>query len=65
MYLTLSICVLFISLMQSVNGEQFLNSNFLSLLLGFAAGVFPDLLIFCMDDQYFVASLDYVILFHL
>ena len=42
MYLTLSICVLFISLMQSVNGEQFLNSNFLSLLFGFAAGVFPN-----------------------
>ena len=43
MYLTLSICVLFISLTQSVNGEQFLNSNFLSLLFGFAAGAFPDL----------------------
>ena len=36
MYLALSICVLFISLMQSVNGAQFL-IIILFLLLGFAA----------------------------
>ena len=29
MYLALSICVLFISLMQSVSGAQFLNTTFL------------------------------------
>ena len=38
MYLALSICVLFISLMQSVNGAQFLNTTSLSLLFGCAAG---------------------------
>ena len=36
MSLALSICKLFISLMQSVNGAQFLNAT--SLLLGAAAG---------------------------
>ena len=38
MYLALSICVLFISLMQSVNGAQFLNTTSLTLLFGFATG---------------------------
>ena len=38
MSLALSICVLFISLMQSVNGAQFLNTNFLWLLFEFTAG---------------------------
>ena len=33
----LAICVLFISLMQSVNGAQFLNITFLLLLFGFTA----------------------------
>ena len=37
MYVTLYICVLFISLMQSVNGAQFLNTTSLSLLFGSAA----------------------------
>ena len=32
MYLALSICVLFISLMQSANGAQFLNTTSLSAL---------------------------------
>ena len=36
MSLALSICVLFISLMQSVNRAQFLNTTSLSLLFGFA-----------------------------
>ena len=36
MYLALCICVLFISLMQSVNGAQFLNTSSLSLLSGYA-----------------------------
>ena len=36
MSLTLSICVLFISLMHSVNGVQFLNTTSLSLLSGIA-----------------------------
>ena len=38
MSLALSICVLFISLMQSVNGAQFLNTNSLWLLFAFIAG---------------------------
>ena len=38
MYLSLSICVLFISLMQSVNETKFLNTTSLSLLFGFTAG---------------------------
>ena len=38
MSLALSICVLFISLMQSVNGAQFLNTTSLSLLFGFVPG---------------------------
>ena len=38
MSLALSICVLFISLMQSINGAQFLNTTSLLLLSGFAAG---------------------------
>ena len=38
MSLALSTCVFFISLMQSVNGAQFLNTTSLSLLFGFAAG---------------------------
>ena len=38
MYLALSFCVLFISLIQSANGAQFLNITSLSLLYGFAAG---------------------------
>ena len=38
MYLALSICVLFISLLQSVNGAQLLNTTSLSLLFEFAAG---------------------------
>ena len=38
MSLGLSICVLFVSLMQSVNGEQFLNTTSLLLLSGFATG---------------------------
>ena len=36
MSLSLSTCVLFISLMQSVNGAQFLNITFLFLLFGAA-----------------------------
>ena len=36
MSLTLSTCVLFISLMQPVNGAQFLNITFLLSLFGFA-----------------------------
>ena len=42
MSLALFICVLFISLMQSVNGAQFLNITFIFVLLasGSAAGVF-------------------------
>ena len=36
MSLTLSSCVLFISLMQPVNGAQFLNITFLLSLFGFA-----------------------------
>ena len=39
MYLALSICVLFIWLIQSVNGAEFLNTTSLSLLYGFVAGV--------------------------
>ena len=38
MSLVLSVCVLFISLMQSVNGAQFLNIKSSLLLFGFAAG---------------------------
>ena len=38
MYLALPICILFISLMQSVNGAQFVNTTYLSLLFGCAAG---------------------------
>ena len=38
MYLALSICVLFISLMQSVNGAQYLNIASSLLLFGFASG---------------------------
>ena len=38
MYLAVSIYVLFISLMQSVNGAQFLNITSLLLLFVFAAG---------------------------
>ena len=34
---SMSICALFISLMKSVNGGQFLNTIYLSLLLGFTA----------------------------
>ena len=34
MYLALSICVLFISVMQSVNGAQFLNATSLPTLSG-------------------------------
>ena len=36
MSVVLSICVLFISLMQSVNGAQFLNTTFLFPLFGVA-----------------------------
>ena len=46
MSLALSICKLFISLMQSVNGAQFLNATSLFLLLGAAAvGVFGNVII--------------------
>ena len=38
MSLGLSICVLFVSLMESVNGAQFLNTTSLLLLSGFAIG---------------------------
>ena len=38
MSLVLSVCALFISLMQSVNGAQFLNIKSSLLLFGFAAG---------------------------
>ena len=38
MSLVLSICVLFISHMQSENGAQFLNTTSFSLLFGFADG---------------------------
>ena len=38
MSLALSVCVLFISLMQSGNGAQFLNTTSLLLLSGFGAG---------------------------
>ena len=38
MYLALSICVLFISLVQSVNGAQFLNTISLSLVFGSCDG---------------------------
>ena len=38
MFLVLPICVLLISLMQSINGAQFLNTIFLSLSFEFAAG---------------------------
>ena len=34
MFLALSICVLFISLIQSINGEQFVNTISLSPLFG-------------------------------
>ena len=34
---SMSICALFVSLMKSVNGAQFLNTTYLSLLLGFTA----------------------------
>ena len=37
MSLAFSICVLFISLMQSVNGTQFLNTTFFFLLFGAAS----------------------------
>ena len=37
MSLALSICVLFISLMQPVNGAQFLNTTTLSALFGFSS----------------------------
>ena len=37
MPLALSTCVLFILLMQSVNGAQFLNTTFLLLLFSFAS----------------------------
>ena len=38
MYLALSICVLFVYLIQSVNGAQFLNTTSLSLLFGSTTG---------------------------
>ena len=38
MSLALSVCVLFFLLLQLVNGAQFLNTTFLSLLAEFAAG---------------------------
>ena len=38
MSLALSVCVLFFLLLQLVNGAQFLNTTFLSLLVEFTAG---------------------------
>ena len=38
MYLALSICVLFVYLIQSINGAQFLNTTSLSLLFGSTTG---------------------------
>ena len=55
MFLALSICVLFISLMQLVNGVQFLNATLLSLLsacLAAASSPAPVIVIFPLTRIY-------------